>query len=51
MDKMKYYNIKVDLTEQDLGELMYGDKEFFLWNFETMEDENVTIKVHLYKGE
>ena len=48
---MKTYNIKVNLTEGDLSELMYKDKKFFLWEFPTIEDEEVTIKIHLFKGE
>ena len=48
---MKTYNIKVNLTEGDLGELMYTDKKFFLWEFPTIEDEEVTVKIHLFKGE
>ena len=46
---MKYYNIKVNLTEYDLSLLESG--EDFLWTFITEEDENVSIKINLFKGE
>ena len=46
---MKYYNIKVNLTEQDLYQLQSG--EDFNWNWPTKENENVIIKMHLIKAE
>tara|TARA_R100000781_G_scaffold26400_1_gene19504 strand:+ start:83 stop:238 length:156 start_codon:yes stop_codon:yes gene_type:complete len=48
---MKSYNIKVNLTEEDISQLMYKDSKFFLWEFPTIEDEEVTVKIHLFKGE
>ena len=47
---MKYYNIKVNLTEQDLWQLESGDF-YFNWTFDSEEDENVKIKIHLFKEE
>ena len=47
--KLKYYNIKVNLTEQDLYQLQSG--EDFNWNWPTKENENVIIKMHLIKAE
>ena len=47
--KQKYYNIKVNLTEQDLFELQSGKE--FNWNWNTEEDDNVIIKIHLFQGE
>ena len=46
---MKYYNIKVNLTEEDLYDLDSGSG--FHWNWTTEEDDNVVIKIHLFKGE
>jgi len=45
---MKYYNIKVNLTEQDLYQLQGGDL-YFDWTFVTEEDENISINVNLFK--
>ena len=47
---MKYYNIKVNLTEQDLYQLQGGDL-YFDWSFPTEEDKDVIINVMLTKGE
>ena len=46
---MKYYNIKVNITEQDMYDLQNGEK--LDWNWSTEEDDNVIIKVNLFKGE
>ena len=43
---MKYYNIKVNLTEQDLWQLESGDF-YFDWTFDSEEDENVKIKTNV----
>ena len=48
-EKPKYYNIKVNLTEQDLFELQSGKE--FNWNWNTEEDDNVIVKIHLFQGE
>ena len=47
--KMKEYSIDVNLTEEDLYDLQ-RDRSF-KWNWTTNEDEKVTIKIHLFKGE
>ena len=47
--KIKYYNIKVNLSEQDLFELQGGEE--FNWNWNTEEDDNVVIKINLFNGE
>ncbi len=46
---MKEYSIDVNLTEEDLYDLQ-RDRSF-KWNWNTKEDENVVIKIHLFKGE
>ena len=46
---MKEYSIDVNLTEEDLYDLQRDRK--FKWNWMTNEDEKVTIKIHLFKGE
>ena len=46
---MKYYNIKVNLTEYDLSSLESG--EDFLWTFVSEENKNVSIKINLFKKE
>ena len=48
-NKVKYYNIKVNLSEQDLFELQSGKE--FNWNWNTEEDDNVIIKLNLFQGE
>ena len=48
--KMKYYNIKVNLTEQDLCQLESGNF-YFNWTFDSEEDENIKINVVLTTGE
>ena len=48
-EKPKYYNIKVNLTEQDLFELQSGKE--FNWNWNTEEDDNVIIKLNLIPKE
>ena len=48
--KMKYYNIKVNLTEQDLCRLKSGNF-YFNWTFDSEEDENIKINVVLTTGE
>ena len=45
----KYYNIKVNLSEEDLFELQSGKE--FNWNWNTEEDDNVIVKIHLFQGE
>ena len=47
--KIKYYNIKVNVSDEDLHQLQNG--EYFNWNWATEEDENVIIKLHLFKAE
>ena len=47
--EIKYYNIKVNLSEEDLFELQ-SCKEFN-WNWNTKEDDNVIIKLNLFQGE
>ena len=49
MKKPKYYNIKVNLSEQDLFELQSGKE--FNWNWNTEEDDNVIIKLNLIPKE
>ena len=46
---MKEYSIDVNLSEEDLYDLQ-RDRSF-KWNWNTKEDENVVIKIHLFKGE
>ena len=43
------YSIKVNLSEQDIYDLQNGKE--FNWNWDTEEDENVIIKIHLFQGE
>ena len=43
---MKKYSISVDITENDLRELLSGNN--FEWTFTTKEDEKVSIDVHLH---
>ena len=43
---MKKYSISVDITENDLRDLLSGDT--FEWTFTTKEDDNVSIDVHLH---
>jgi len=45
----KYYNIAVNLTDEDLHELQQGKE--FNWNWNTEEDENVIIKIRLFNGD
>ena len=47
--KIKYYNIEVNVSDEDLYQLQNG--EYFNWNWTTEEDENVIIKLHLFKAE
>ena len=47
--EIKYYNIKVNLSEEDLFELQSGKE--FNWNWNTEEDDNVIIKLNLFQGE
>ena len=47
--KQKYYNIKVNLSEQDLFELQNGQE--FNWNWNTEENDSVIIKLNLFQGE
>jgi hypothetical protein len=47
--EIKYYNIKVNLSEEDLSELQSGKE--FNWNWNTEEDDNVIIKLNLFQGE
>ena len=47
--KDKYYNIAVNLTDEDLHELQQGKE--FNWNWNTEEDENVIIKIKLFNGD
>ena len=46
---MKYYNIKVNMSEEDLYDI--GRGHTFIWNWPTEEDENVIIIIKLFKGE
>ena len=43
---MKKYSISVDVTENDLRELLSGNT--FEWTFTTKEDKNVIINVNLF---
>ena len=43
------YNIKVNVTEEDLSDLG-RDKEFY-WTWHTEEDKDVMIRIHLFKAE
>ena len=45
----KYYNIKVNLSEEDLSDLQRNRE--LNWNWNTEEDDNVIIKIHLFQGE
>ena len=45
----KAYRIKVNLTEEDLYRLQRG--EDFHWSWNTEEDENVIINIHLFQAE
>ena len=47
--EIKYYNIKVNLSEEDLFELQSGKE--FNWNWNTEEDDNVIIKLNLIPKE
>ena len=47
--KNKYYNIAVNLTDEDLYELQQGRE--FNWNWNTEEDNNVIIKIKLFNGD
>ena len=42
------YSIAVPFTEEELQEILHEDKEF-TWTFNTSEDENVVITLHLFK--
>ena len=44
------YNIKVNLTEQDLYQLQSGEL-YFDWSFPTEEDKDVIVNVMLTTGE
>ena len=44
------YNIKVNLTEQDLYQLQSGEL-YFDWSFPTEEDRDVIINVKVTAGE
>ena len=46
--EIKYYNIKVNLSEEDLFELQNGKE--FNWNWNTEEDDNVIIKLNLFQS-
>ena len=46
---MKEYSIDVNLTEEDLYDLQ-RDKQF-KWTWTANEDEQVIIKLHLFKAE
>ena len=46
---MKYYNIKVNISEQDMYDLQRGRS--LEWNWPTEEDDNVTIILNLLQGE
>ena len=46
---MRYYNIKVNISEQDMYDLQRGRS--FEWNWPTEEDDNVTIILNLLQGE
>ena len=43
------YDIEVGLGEQELAELLEGDS--FEWVFPTLQNENVLIKIKLFKEE
>ena len=45
----KYYNIKVNLSEEDLSDLQRNRE--LNWDWNTEEDDNVIIKIHLFQGE
>lgn len=49
---MKYYNISVNLSEEDLDQLQYNKHGgfYFDWTFPT-EDKNVSVKIKLFKEE
>lgn len=42
------YSVAVPFTEEELQEILHEDKEF-TWTFNTSEDENVVITLHLFK--
>lgn len=42
------YSVAVPFTQQELEEMLYEDKEF-TWTFDTSEDKNVVITLHLAK--
>ena len=44
---MKYYNIKVTLTDEDL-DMLRRDITYFYWTFPT-EDKNVSVNIKLMK--
>ena len=44
---MKYYNIKVTLTDEDL-DMLRRDITYFDWTFPT-EDKNVSVNIKLMK--
>ena len=48
-NKMKEYSIDVNLTEEDLYDLENGGE--FNWSLTANENENVKIKIHLFKSE
>ena len=45
----KYYNIKVNLSEEDLSDLQRNRE--LNWNWNTEEDDNVIIKLNLIPKE
>ena len=46
---MKYYDISVNLSEEDLDQLQH-DGFVFNWTFPT-EDKNVSVNIKLFKEE
>jgi hypothetical protein len=42
------YSIAVPFTQQELEEMLHEDKEF-TWTFQTGEDKDMIVTLHLFK--
>jgi hypothetical protein len=49
-DKLSTYNITIPFTEEDLNDLLYGNRTFD-WVFPTDEDSSIQINVKLKQQE